>query len=149
MPAAKPPEFRRRAVELARLREQPIAKIAKDLGISESCLRRWMDQADIDEGRKEGLSSDERAELVRLRREVRVKEMEIEILKRASTPAGCSGIGCAPPDCSARWSGRLIGGPLNDRVVLVDPATRAARNRRTWDRRGPTNTRSLSRPTGR
>ena len=54
MPAAKPPEFRRRAVELARLREQPIAKIAKDLGISESCLRRWMDQADVDAGSQGG-----------------------------------------------------------------------------------------------
>ena len=68
MPAAKPPEFRRRAVELARLREKPIAQIAKDLGISESCLRRWMDQADVDAGRKEGLTSDERRELVELRR---------------------------------------------------------------------------------
>ncbi len=43
MPAPRPPEFRRRAVELARLREKPIAQIAKDLQISESCLRRWMD----------------------------------------------------------------------------------------------------------
>jgi transposase-like protein len=84
MPRAHPPEFRQRAVELARLREKPIAVIASDLGISESCLRRWMDIADVDEGRKEGLTSDERAELVRLRRELRVKEMEIEILKRAS-----------------------------------------------------------------
>lgn len=84
MPRAHPPEFRQRAVELARLKEKPIAQIASDLGISESCLRRWMDIADVDEGRKEGLSTDERAELVRLRREVRVKEMEIEILKRAS-----------------------------------------------------------------
>lgn len=84
MPAAKPPEFRRRAVELARQREKPIAQIARDLQISESCLRRWMDQADIDEGHREGLSSDERAELVRLRRENRVQAMEIEILKRAS-----------------------------------------------------------------
>ncbi|MBB2769112.1 transposase [Mycolicibacterium monacense] len=84
MPAAHPEEFRRRAVELARLREKPIAQIAKDLGISESCLRRWMDQADVDEGHKEGLSRDERAELVRLRREKRVLEMEVEILKRAS-----------------------------------------------------------------
>ena len=41
MPAPKPPEFRRRAVELARLREKPIAEIAKNLQISESCLRRW------------------------------------------------------------------------------------------------------------
>ena len=47
MPAPRPPEFRRRAVELARLREKPIAAIARDLGISESCLRRWMDQADV------------------------------------------------------------------------------------------------------
>jgi transposase len=84
MPAPKDPEFRRRAVELARLREKPIAQIAKDLGIAESGLRRWMAQADIDEGKKEGVTSDEKAELVRLRREVRVKDMEIEILKRAS-----------------------------------------------------------------
>jgi transposase-like protein len=84
MPAPKSPEFRRRAVELARLREKPIAQIAKDLGIAESGLRRWMAQADIDEGKKDGLSSDERAELVRLRREKRVLEMEVEILKRAS-----------------------------------------------------------------
>lgn len=84
MPAPHPPEFRQRAVELARLREKPIAAIAKDLGISESCLRGWMNRADVDEGLKEGLTTDERAELVRLRRELRVKEMEIEILKRAS-----------------------------------------------------------------
>jgi transposase len=71
MPAAKPPEFRR-AVELARLREKPIALIAKDLGISETCLRRWMDQADVDEGHKTGLTSDERKELVQLRRDKRV-----------------------------------------------------------------------------
>lgn len=84
MPAPKSPEFRRRAVELARLREKPIAQIAKDLGIAESGLRRWMKQADIDEGKEDGLTSDERAELVQLRRDKRVLEMEIEILKRAS-----------------------------------------------------------------
>ena len=84
MPAPKSPEFRRRAVELARLGEKPIAQIAKDLGIAESGLRRWMKQADIEEGKKGGLVSDERAELVRLRREKRVLEMEVEILKRAS-----------------------------------------------------------------
>ena len=84
MPAPKPPEFRRRAVELARLREKPIAQIAKDLQISESCLRRWVDLADVDEGNKAGLRADERKELVELRRRNRVLEMEIEILKRAS-----------------------------------------------------------------
>ena len=84
MPAAHPPEFRRRAVELARLGDKPIAAIAKDLGISESCLRNWMTKDDIDAGHREGLTSPERAELVRLRRENRVQAMEIEILKRAS-----------------------------------------------------------------
>ena len=84
MPRPHPPEFRQRAVELARLREKPVADIARDLGISESCLRRWMDVADVDGGRKPGLTTDERAELVRLRREKRVLELEVEILKRAS-----------------------------------------------------------------
>ena len=84
MPRPHPPEFRQRAVELARLREKPIAKIAEDLGISDSCLRSWMVQADVDDGRRPGLSVDERAELVKLRREKRVLEMENEILKRAA-----------------------------------------------------------------
>jgi len=84
MPAAKPPEFRRRAVALARAGDQPVAKIAVDLGISESCLRRWMSVDDVDAGRREGLTSAERMELVGLRRQTRVQAMEIEILKRAS-----------------------------------------------------------------
>jgi transposase len=84
MPAPHPPEFRWRAIELARLREKPVREIAKDLGISESCLRNWMAKADADAGERPGLTSDERAELVRLRRENRVQAMEIEILKRAS-----------------------------------------------------------------
>ena len=74
----------RRAVELARLREKPVAQIAGDLGISESCLRRRMDVADVDEGRRPGLTSDEKAELVALRRKTRVLELENEILKRAA-----------------------------------------------------------------
>lgn len=84
MPAAKPEEFRRRAVELARSGEKPVAEIAKDLGISESGLRRWMTQSDVEDGTAMGITRDERAELVRLRRENRVQAMEIEILKRAS-----------------------------------------------------------------
>lgn len=49
MPAAHPVEFRRRAVALARSKEKPVAQLAADLGISESCLRRWMKIADVDE----------------------------------------------------------------------------------------------------
>jgi transposase-like protein len=71
-------------VELARLREKPVAQIAEDLGISDSCLRNWMAQADVDEGRREGLSSRERDELVALRREARTLKLENEILKRAA-----------------------------------------------------------------
>ena len=85
MPRPHPPEFRRRAIELARLREKPVAQIAEDLGISDSCLRDWMKQADIDEGRRaDGLSTAEREELIKLRRELRVAKLENEILKRAA-----------------------------------------------------------------
>lgn len=85
MPRPHPPEFRQRAVELARLREKPVAEIAADLGISDSCLRNWMKQADLDQGRRsDGVSSAEREELVKLRRELRVAKLENEILKRAA-----------------------------------------------------------------
>jgi transposase len=84
MPPAHPPEFRARAIELARERAKPLGQIARDLGISESCLRGWVAQADIDQGRREGLTTDEHAELVKLRRENRTLAMEIEILKRAA-----------------------------------------------------------------
>jgi len=80
-----PPEFRRRAIELVRLKEEPVVQIAGDLGISDSCLRGWLKQADIDEGRRaDGLSTAEREELVKLRRELRVAKLEVEILKRAA-----------------------------------------------------------------
>ncbi len=79
-----PAEFRRRAVELARQREKPLRQLAADLGISDQTLHNWLTQADIDEGRREGLTTEERAELVRLRRSNRVLEMENEILKRAA-----------------------------------------------------------------
>ena len=84
MPAPHPPEFRKRAVELARERAKPIRELARDIGISESCLRNWMTQADIDEGKREGLTSEERAELTKLRRENRVLKMERDLLSRAA-----------------------------------------------------------------
>lgn len=85
MPAPHPPEFRQRAVELARRGETPIATLAKQLSISESCLRNWMAQADADEkGSETRLTSVERRELAQLRRDKRRLEMENEILKRAA-----------------------------------------------------------------
>ena len=84
MPPPHPPEFRRRAVELARERAKPVAQIAAEIGISESCLRNWLARADIDEGHKDGLTTTEREELVKLRRENRVLRMEKEILGKAA-----------------------------------------------------------------
>ena len=85
MPAPHPPEFRRRAVELARLGEQPISALAKQLSISESCLRNWMAQADADDGGDNSrLSTGEKKELAQLRRDKRRLETENEILKRAA-----------------------------------------------------------------
>lgn len=85
MPAPHPPEFRRRAVELGRLGAKPISAIAKELSISESCLRNWMAQADVDDGNTESrLTSDEKRELAELRKQNRRLEVENEILKRAA-----------------------------------------------------------------
>lgn len=84
MPNAYPREFRERAVELYRQSGRPFQQIAKELGISATGLQRWVNQADVDSGDKAGVSSDDRAELAKLRRDVRRLEMENEILKRAA-----------------------------------------------------------------
>jgi transposase-like protein len=85
VPPPHPAEFRRRAVELARQRSKPIAELAKDLGISESCLRNWLTQAEVDEnGSQTRLSSAEKKELTELRKDKRRLELEVEILKRAA-----------------------------------------------------------------
>ena len=84
MPAPFPEEFRRRAIELVREGHKPVAKLAEDLGISESGLRRWISQADIDDGAKPGVTSDELAELSRLRKEIRVLKMGRDLLSRAA-----------------------------------------------------------------
>ena len=84
MPAPYPEEFKRRAVSLVREEGLAIVRVARDLGIAESGLRRWVRQYDIDSGQQQGLTSDERAELARLRRENRVLRMERELLSRAA-----------------------------------------------------------------
>jgi len=83
VPAPYPDEFRDRAKQMVR-DGTPIAQVAKQLGIAESGLRRWLDQDAVDAGRKPGLTSDERKELAELRRKNRRLEMENEILKRAA-----------------------------------------------------------------
>jgi len=84
MPAPHPPEFRQRAVELARSGDKPVAQLARELQISESCLRNWMAQADAADCRSDRLTSGEKKELAELRRRNRQLEVENEILKRAA-----------------------------------------------------------------
>lgn len=84
MPKAFPAEFRRDVVAVARKGEAPLSQIAKDFGISESCLHRWLKVADIDDGVRPGASSSESAELRELKKRNRLLEQENEILRRAA-----------------------------------------------------------------
>jgi transposase len=78
------PEFRRRIVELVRSGRKP-ESLAREFEPTAQTIRNWMQQADLDEGRRsDGLTREERQELVRLRRENRVLREEREILKKAA-----------------------------------------------------------------
>ena len=84
MPKAFPLEFRRDVVAVARKREATLTQIAKDFGISEACLHRWLKLADIEDGVAPGVTSAEAAEIRELRKRNRVLEQENEILRRAA-----------------------------------------------------------------
>ncbi len=77
-------EFKKDAVDLVRSSGKTIAEVARDLDLTESALREWVRQADVDDGRRDGLATAEREELARLRKEVRVLREERDILKRAA-----------------------------------------------------------------
>src|SRR5215475_416069 len=84
MPRAFPLEFRRDVVAVARKGEAPLSQIAKDFGISESCLHRWLKLADIEDGTRPGVTASESAELRELRRRNKLLEQENEVLRRAA-----------------------------------------------------------------
>lgn len=88
MPRSRPPypvEFRAEAVRLVRASpERSIPQLAKELGVSGQSLRNWVRQADVDAGRREGPTSEEREELRQLRKENRVLREEREVLKKAA-----------------------------------------------------------------
>jgi transposase len=84
MPRAHPREFREDVVAVARKGEAPIAEIAKDFGISESCLRNWLHVGDVEEGHRPATTTVESAEIPELKRRNRLLEQENEILRRAA-----------------------------------------------------------------
>ena len=75
-------EFKRDAVELVRTTGRPIAEVARELGVSETSLGNWCRQDRIDRGEREGLTSQDKARLSELEREVAELRMERDLLKR-------------------------------------------------------------------
>ena len=84
VPKAFPKEFRRDVVAVARKGEAPISRIAKDFGISESCLQRWLKIADVEDGVKPGVTQAEMVELREAKKRIRLLEQEVEVLRRAA-----------------------------------------------------------------
>ena len=77
-------EFKSEAVQLVRSSGRSISQIAKEIGISGNSLRNWLKQAEIDEGNRKGLTTEERQELKRLRQENKVLKQERDFLKKAA-----------------------------------------------------------------
>ena len=84
MPAAYPKEFRDDVVAVARRGDMTIKQVARDFGIAESCLRKWLAQDDVEAGARSGVTKVENEELKVLRRRNRELEMENEVLRRAA-----------------------------------------------------------------
>ena len=83
-PPSFPLEFRVEAVRLARSPDHSVSEVAADLGVNRRTLTRWAQQLDVDGGQQNGLTTAERAEIVRLRRRVTVLEEERAILIKAA-----------------------------------------------------------------
>ena len=76
--------FKADIVERCRRGDRSIGQVARDFDLTETAVREWVRQADVNAGKREGLSSAEREELAQLRRENRRLREDVEILKRAT-----------------------------------------------------------------
>jgi len=83
MPKAFPEEFRRDVVAVARKREAPISQIAKDFGISEACIHRWLKIANVEDGVRPGVTKAESDQLRVAKKRIRLLEQEAEVMRRA------------------------------------------------------------------
>ena len=77
-------EYKAEVVELCRTGGKSVGQVCRDLGLTETVVRRWVAQAEVDSGRREGLTTSERLELGQLRKENRVLREERDILRRAT-----------------------------------------------------------------
>jgi transposase len=114
------PEFRREAVRLVRTsnKEHPIPGIAREIGVCDGTLRNWVNQDEIDSGEQAGLTTEEKEELRKLRREVKTLRQEKEILRKAAvgSTGRCNTVGfgccldqrCASGETGSSW--RVVGG---------------------------------------
>lgn len=135
-----PPEFREEAIRLTKTSGDSIRQVAKDLGISDQTLRNWVNQADVDAGKREGLTTEERTELRELRKENRKLREEREILRKAAAfsqrrpSAGSGGASLHP-----RGEGQSLGRrPLSGAGRLAGGPSRTPRSSRRSARSTPT-----------
>src|SRR5215210_7873275 len=132
MPGATPrypPEFKREAVRLVRSSpNRSVAQIAKELGVSDNSLHSWVKQTEIDQGEREGLTTEEREELRKLRKEVRILRQEREILRKAAVDSTgrCNTVGfgcCLDRRCASGEAGssrRVVRGEQEGAVGEVE-----------------------------
>jgi transposase len=78
------PEFKAEVVALARSGDRSVGEICRDMDLVESAVRRWIAKAEAGEGKRDGMTSADHAEVAALRKRVRVLEEEREILKKAA-----------------------------------------------------------------
>ena len=121
MPAPYPMDFRREAVALLKSSGKTVPQLAAELGVSPQSLRNWSRQIDVDDGRANGLTSDERDELRRLRRELRTVTEEREILKKAAAFFAKEAVAQSRPT-ALEQKGHLAWGilrPSNERLKQI------------------------------